>query len=58
MSSLEMGYNLNDCVEVRWGAPQGSEEAATCRRRAPQAQFAKMTQYRVWFSERRRPPRG
>jgi hypothetical protein len=58
MSSLEMGYNLNDCVEVRWGAPQGSEEAATCRRRAPQAQLAKMTQYRTWFAERRRPPRG
>ena len=25
---------------------------------APQAQRAKMTQYRAWFHERRRPPRG
>jgi hypothetical protein len=55
---LEMAYNLNDCVELRWGAPEGSEEASTCRRRAPQAQRAKMTQYRAWFHERRRPPRG
>jgi hypothetical protein len=56
--ALEMAYNLNDCVELRWGAPEGSEEASTCRRRAPQAQRAKMTQYRAWFHERRRPPRG
>jgi hypothetical protein len=55
---LEMAYNLNDCVELRWGAPEGSEEASTCRRRAPQAQRAKMAQYRAWFHERRRPPRG
>jgi hypothetical protein len=55
---LEMAYNLNDCVELRWGAPEGSEEAATCRRRAPQAQRAKMAGYRAWFHERRRPPRG
>jgi hypothetical protein len=56
--ALEMAYNLNDCVELRWGAPEGSEEAATCRRRAPAAQRAKMTNYRAWFHERRRPPRG
>jgi hypothetical protein len=55
---LEMAYNLNDCVELRWGAAEGSEEAATCRRRAPQAQRAKMAGYRAWFHERRRPPRG
>ena len=24
---LEMAYNPNDCVELRWGAPAGSEEA-------------------------------
>jgi hypothetical protein len=23
---LEMGYNLNDCVELRWGAPDKSED--------------------------------
>jgi hypothetical protein len=54
---LEMAYNVNDCVELRWGAKDGSEEAATCKRRAPQGQRAKMTDYRPWFSERRRPPR-
>jgi hypothetical protein len=56
---LEMAYNINDCVEHRWGAPEGSEEAATCKRRAPAAQRKKMaSEYRAWFQERRRPPRG
>jgi hypothetical protein len=55
---LEMAYNLNDCVELRWGAAEKSEEAATCKRHAPAAQRAKMTQYRAWFHERRRPPRA
>ena len=56
--ALEMAYNVNDCVELRWGAPQGSEEAATCQRHAPGTQRSKMTEYRVWFHERRRPARG
>jgi hypothetical protein len=55
---LEMAYNVNDCAELRWGAPAESEEAATCKRRASDAQRQKMTEYRAWFSERRRPPRG
>ncbi len=55
---LEMAYNVNDCVELRWGAPEKSEEASTCKRRAPSAQRAKMSDYRAWFHERRRPPRG
>lgn len=55
---LEMAYNLNDCVELRWGAPVKSEEAATCKRHAPEAQRAKMLKYREWFHERRRPPRA
>jgi hypothetical protein len=55
---LEMAYNVNDCVERRWGAPAGSDEASTCKRQAPQAQRAKMTEYRAWFRERRRPPRA
>jgi hypothetical protein len=55
---LEMAYNPNDCVELRWGAQARSEEAATCRRAASAAQRAKMTKYRAWFSERRRPPRA
>jgi hypothetical protein len=56
-AALEMAYNLNDCVELRWGAAEKSEEAATCRRHAPQAQRTKMADYRPWFNERRRPPR-
>jgi len=55
---LEMAYNVNDCVERRWGAPEKSEEASTCKRQAPSAQRAKMTEYRAWFHERRRPPRA
>ena len=55
---LEMGYNLNDCVELRWGAADNSDEASTCKRHAPRPQRAKMTEYRAWFHERRRPPRA
>ena len=58
ITALEMAYNVNDCVELRWGAPEGSQEAATCKRHAPSAQRGKMTQYRAWFHERRRPPRA
>ena len=57
-TDLEMAYNLNDCVELRWGAPEQSAEASTCKRHAPSAQRAKMTEYRAWFRERRRPPRA
>jgi hypothetical protein len=56
--ALEIAYNPNDCVELRWGAPAQSEEAATCKRQASPAQRAKMAKYRDWFHERRRPPRG
>ena len=55
---LEMAYNPNDCVEIRWGAPAKSEEVATCKRYAPQLQRAKMVKYRAWFRERRRPARA
>ena len=57
-ADLEMAYNPNDCVELRWGAPARSDEALTCKRQAPSAQRAKMTKYRAWLSERRRPPRA
>ena len=57
-SALEMAYNINDCAELRWGAKDDTEEAATCKRRAPGAQRTKMSDYRAWFTERRRPPRG
>ncbi|MEQ1717772.1 MAG: hypothetical protein ABL907_17635 [Hyphomicrobium sp.] len=56
--ALEMAYNLNDCAELRWGASETSEEALTCKRRAPAAQKSKMGQVRAWFHDRRRPPRG
>jgi hypothetical protein len=57
-AALEMAYNPNDCVELRWGAPAGSEERKTCRQRASEAQQRKMAAYRPWFAERRRPARG
>ena len=55
MTDLEMAYNPNDCVELRWGARDGSEEASTCKRHAPAAQRAKMVKYRAWFQERHWP---
>jgi hypothetical protein len=57
-AALEMAYNVNDCVELRWGAPDKSDEASACKRHASVAQRAKMTKYRPWFHERRRPPRA
>jgi hypothetical protein len=57
-ADIEMAYNVNDCVELRWGAPDKSSEALTCKRHASSAQREKMTQYRAWFHERRRPPRA
>jgi hypothetical protein len=56
-TDLEMAYNLNDCVELRWGAPEKSDEASTCKRYASRGQRTKMAEYRAWFHERRRPPR-
>jgi hypothetical protein len=54
-ADLEMAYNPNDCAEMRWGAPAGSEEASTCKRRAPAAQRSKMGEYRTWFHDRHWP---
>ena len=56
-TALETAYNPNDCVEARWGAPEGGEEGATCHAHAPVEQTARMQDYRSWFHERRRPPR-
>ena len=56
-ADLEMAYNPNDCVEARWGAPAGSQEASSCTRHAPAAQVARMELVRGWFHERRRPAR-
>lgn len=55
--ALELGYNPNDCVEWRWGAPEGSDEFARCKRRAPQTQQRDMARYRDWFHTRTRPAR-
>ncbi|MGQ9800685.1 MAG: hypothetical protein ACUVRL_03345 [Candidatus Saccharicenans sp.] len=54
--AFEMGYNPNDCPEIRWGAPPGSEESASCRRRAPASQRERMEQLRIWFKKRLHPP--
>ena len=56
-AAIEVGYNPNDCVEQRWGAPEGSQEASTCKRRAPADQAQRMERYREWFHQRKRPPR-
>ena len=54
-TELEMAYNPNDCVELRWAAADKSNEASTCKRHAPAAQRAKMTKYRSWFRQRHWP---
>ncbi|MCS6799471.1 MAG: C40 family peptidase, partial [Myxococcota bacterium] len=56
--ALEVAYNPNDCPEIRWGEPADSEAMRACVRRAPAEQRERMERYRVWFRERRRPPRG
>lgn len=54
---FELAWNPNDCVEIRWAAPEGSAERQSCRSFAPAHQRSKMLQYRAWFTERKRPPR-
>ena len=54
---IEVSWNPNDCVELRWGADLSSEEGSTCRRRAPADQRARMERMRAWFHERMRPTR-
>ena len=51
---LELAYNPNDCVELRWAA--SGDELKTCKRRAPAAQRKLMTRFRPWFATRNRPP--
>jgi len=55
---MEMAYNPNDCVELRWGAQEGTPEFEGCARHAPKGQRALMARYRGWFKSRARPPRG
>jgi hypothetical protein len=56
-AAFEMTYNPNDCVEARWGASEDSAEYSPCQRRAPTDQRAKMSRYRSWFAQGRRPAR-
>jgi hypothetical protein len=56
-TALEMAYNPNDCVEIRWGGSPETADYATCHRHAPDEQRARMEEYRLWFHEARRPPR-
>ena len=51
---LQVAYNPNDCVELRWGA--SGDERKTCKRRAPAGQQELMKKYRPWFKKRYRPP--
>jgi hypothetical protein len=54
--SFEMAYNPNDGPEIRWGAPENSEERAMCKRRSPASQVEKMRALRSWFNKRLHPP--
>jgi hypothetical protein len=54
--AFEMAYNPNDGSEIRWGAPENSDERASCHRYAPSYQLEKMRTVRTWFSNRLHPP--
>ena len=54
--AFEMAYNPNDGPEIRWGAPEKSEERSTCKRHVPAGQLATMNKVRVWFQKRLHPP--
>ena len=51
-AAFELAYNPNDCPERRWGAPEGSAELSTCKRRAPAHQEQQMRALRYWFARR------
>lgn len=54
--AFEMAYNPNDGAEIRWGAPEKSDERSTCKRHVSADQLAKMKKVRVWFQKRLHPP--
>lgn len=56
IEAFETAYNPNDGVEIRWGAPENSDEISTCRRHAPAYQVQTMQKVRKWFRERSHPP--
>ena len=57
VDNMEMAYHPADCNEVRWGAPENSEEIKTCSRRASASERQKLLNMRKWFHLRSRPPR-
>ena len=54
--ALEMAYNPNDGVEIRWGATINSEERSSCKRQVPAGQSEHMKAFRQWFHKRLHPP--
>jgi hypothetical protein len=54
--AFEMAYNPNDCIEIRWGAPENSAERATCKRQTNAFQQKTMQAVRKWFNQRLHPP--
>jgi hypothetical protein len=54
--AFEMAYNPNDGIEIRWGAPENSDERGTCHRQAPSNQQKTMQSVRKWFNKRLHPP--
>ena len=54
--AFEMAYNPNDGIEIRWGAPEKSEERSSCKRHTPAGQMEKMRSVRSWFQKRLHPP--
>jgi hypothetical protein len=54
--AFEMAYNPNDGAEIRWGAPENSDERSTCKRHVPAGQLKTMEKVRVWFQKRLHPP--
>jgi hypothetical protein len=55
-AAFEMAYNPNDGIEIRWGAPENSEERSTCHRHVSASQLEKMGAVRGWFRKRLHPP--
>ena len=54
--AFEMAYNPNDGIEIRWGAPENSDEISTCHRHSPSNQQKTMQSVRKWFNKRLHPP--
>jgi hypothetical protein len=54
--AFEMAYNPNDGIEIRWGAPDNSDEMSSCKRHSPSNQIVTMRSVRIWFKKRLHPP--